>query len=91
MPSEVTTPRCAPTTRRWSGLDLNRAAFDGGRHCTAPRLRQSLAALVSGYGLNEKIKARCRLILLPCSLASIRPSNFAQPANFLKLDLSEGR
>jgi len=23
-------------------------------HCTAPRLRQSLAALGSGYGLNEK-------------------------------------
>ena len=112
-------------------VSISTALPSGGRVCTAPRLRQSLAALVSGYGLNEKpgyglnekrgyglnekpgyglnekrgyglnekrgyglnekLKARRRLILLPCSLASIRPSKFAQPANFLKSDPADVR
>ena len=112
-------------------VSISIALPSGGRVCTAPRLRQSLAALVSGYGLNEKpgyglnekpgyglnekrgyglnekrgyglnqkrgyvlnerIMSRISLILLPCSLASIRPSKFAQPANFLKSDPADVR
>ena len=37
----------------WGSLKVGGVEI-GGRACAAPRLRQSLAALGSGYGLNEK-------------------------------------
>ena len=40
--------------RRTGGWREDPADNDTGRTCAAPRLRQSLAALGCGYGLNEK-------------------------------------
>ena len=49
--------------KRVRGADLG-VVKSGGRTCAAPRLRQSLAALGSGYGLNDR-----RAVVLNCSEA----------------------
>ena len=52
----------------WGSLKVG-ALEIGGRACAAPRLRQSLAALGSGYGLNEKTACGYGRSAIPLSVA----------------------